>query len=423
MTDYDVIICGLGPVGQLLALLLGDRGVRTLAFDRDPEPYLLPRAAVIDDEVLRILQSVGLDEAVLTDAQMQAARASSRPRGAPSRSSPHPHRPAWPSAAGLDQPAGDGAHDARRARGQAERRDTPGAHARGARPPGRPRRRLRAAQRRRALGAHLRPLAGRLRRRRQRGPGPPADPARGPDHPPAAASRRRGSGARARRCPAAPPARPRGRRRASRPGWRRRARRRRIPGRRTAASGAPRRPPAARGRGASGRPCACGTCRRRRARSRRVSPSSHGSIVRRTAAGSRSGAASSPGCSIHSQRWRPGDIGSVTIGRAASPTKCGCGTLRSGRSTSASTTTQRCGYVRPSNGISQAGADGAGGAVAADQPARGDALGAPSAGGPHEGVDAVGPAIERLERQPRGGPRRSAAARARRAACAPSPAG
>ena len=71
MTDYDVIICGLGPVGQLLALLLGDRGVRTLAIDREPEPYLLPRAAVIDDEVLRIFQSVGLDEAVLADAQVQ----------------------------------------------------------------------------------------------------------------------------------------------------------------------------------------------------------------------------------------------------------------------------------------------------------------------------------------------------------------
>src|SRR6188472_2949432 len=71
MTDYDVIICGLGPVGQLLALLLGDRGVHTLALDRDPEPYLLPRAAVIDDEVLRIFQAVALDRAVLADAQVQ----------------------------------------------------------------------------------------------------------------------------------------------------------------------------------------------------------------------------------------------------------------------------------------------------------------------------------------------------------------
>lgn len=71
MPDYEVVICGLGPVGQLLALLLGDRGVRTLAFDRELEPFALPRAAVIDDEVLRIFQSVGLDQAVLADAQVQ----------------------------------------------------------------------------------------------------------------------------------------------------------------------------------------------------------------------------------------------------------------------------------------------------------------------------------------------------------------
>ena len=66
-----MVICGLGPVGQLLALLLGDRGVRTLAIDRELEPFALPRAAVIDDEVLRIFQAVGLDGAVLADAQVQ----------------------------------------------------------------------------------------------------------------------------------------------------------------------------------------------------------------------------------------------------------------------------------------------------------------------------------------------------------------
>lgn len=71
--DCDVLICGLGPVGQLLATLLGAHGVRTLAFDAAPGPYGLPRAAVIDDEVLRILQSVGLDRAVLADAQEQRA--------------------------------------------------------------------------------------------------------------------------------------------------------------------------------------------------------------------------------------------------------------------------------------------------------------------------------------------------------------
>ncbi|MBV9002174.1 MAG: FAD-dependent monooxygenase, partial [Solirubrobacterales bacterium] len=58
MTDCDVIICGLGPVGQLLALLLGDLGVRTIAVEEAFEPYELPRAAVLDDEVLRIFQAV-----------------------------------------------------------------------------------------------------------------------------------------------------------------------------------------------------------------------------------------------------------------------------------------------------------------------------------------------------------------------------
>src|SRR5437764_6883167 len=83
MVDYDVIICGLGPVGQLLALVLGDRGVRTLAFDRDHEPYPLPRAAVIDDEVLRILQAVGLDRAVLANAQVQPGASIVTARGRP----------------------------------------------------------------------------------------------------------------------------------------------------------------------------------------------------------------------------------------------------------------------------------------------------------------------------------------------------
>lgn len=67
------MICGFGPVGQLLALLLTDLGVSVIAVDEADEPYSLPRAAVIDDEVLRIFQAVGLDAAVLRDAQVQKA--------------------------------------------------------------------------------------------------------------------------------------------------------------------------------------------------------------------------------------------------------------------------------------------------------------------------------------------------------------
>lgn len=69
--DCEVLICGFGPVGQLLALLLTDLGVDVIAVDEADEIYSLPRAAVIDDEVLRIFQAVGLDAAILKDAQAQ----------------------------------------------------------------------------------------------------------------------------------------------------------------------------------------------------------------------------------------------------------------------------------------------------------------------------------------------------------------
>lgn len=69
--DCDVLICGFGPAGQLLALLLGDLGIDTVAVDEADKPYDLPRAAVIDDEVLRVFQSVNLHDAVLRDAQVQ----------------------------------------------------------------------------------------------------------------------------------------------------------------------------------------------------------------------------------------------------------------------------------------------------------------------------------------------------------------
>jgi 3-(3-hydroxy-phenyl)propionate hydroxylase len=61
---HDVIIAGLGPVGLLLANLLGARGVSVLAVDPAPGPSRKPRAATTDDGVLRILQGVGLIEAL-----------------------------------------------------------------------------------------------------------------------------------------------------------------------------------------------------------------------------------------------------------------------------------------------------------------------------------------------------------------------
>lgn len=62
MSTVDVTILGGGPVGCLLAVLLDDMGVTNTVIDRDPEPYGLPRAIVMDDEIQRIFHDHGMGE-------------------------------------------------------------------------------------------------------------------------------------------------------------------------------------------------------------------------------------------------------------------------------------------------------------------------------------------------------------------------
>ncbi|MFE3638720.1 bifunctional 3-(3-hydroxy-phenyl)propionate/3-hydroxycinnamic acid hydroxylase [Streptomyces sp. NPDC059168] len=57
-----VVIIGAGPVGVTAALLLARHGVPSLLLERHRDIYPLPRAVVVDDEVRRILQSVGVHE-------------------------------------------------------------------------------------------------------------------------------------------------------------------------------------------------------------------------------------------------------------------------------------------------------------------------------------------------------------------------
>ena len=65
MTDFDVIVVGFGPAGAIAAGMLGQAGLRTLAIDRSTEVYGKPRAIAIDHEILRVLQNMGVAEAVL----------------------------------------------------------------------------------------------------------------------------------------------------------------------------------------------------------------------------------------------------------------------------------------------------------------------------------------------------------------------
>src|SRR5579862_4007936 len=56
----DVAIVGYGPVGQALAILLGQRGWNVGVFEKQPAAYPLPRAVHFDHEVGRILQAAGV---------------------------------------------------------------------------------------------------------------------------------------------------------------------------------------------------------------------------------------------------------------------------------------------------------------------------------------------------------------------------
>ncbi len=57
---YDVAIVGYGPVGQVLAGLLGSRVHRVAVIERHRDIYPLPRAVRSDGEVLRVMQNLGV---------------------------------------------------------------------------------------------------------------------------------------------------------------------------------------------------------------------------------------------------------------------------------------------------------------------------------------------------------------------------
>ncbi|MCC6006562.1 MAG: FAD-dependent monooxygenase [Rhodobacteraceae bacterium] len=57
-----VAIIGAGPPGVSVAALLARDGLDVTVIERNPAPVEIPRAIVIDDEGLRMLQSLGLSE-------------------------------------------------------------------------------------------------------------------------------------------------------------------------------------------------------------------------------------------------------------------------------------------------------------------------------------------------------------------------
>lgn len=66
---YDVAIVGYGPVGATAANMLGQRGLRVLVIERDPDIYFRARAISTDEEVMRIWQQVGLADRLNSEMQ------------------------------------------------------------------------------------------------------------------------------------------------------------------------------------------------------------------------------------------------------------------------------------------------------------------------------------------------------------------
>ncbi|OYU48722.1 MAG: FAD-binding monooxygenase [Rhizobiales bacterium PAR1] len=69
MSDYEVAIIGFGPVGAVAACQLGQAGVRTLVIDSAETIYDKPRAVALDHEIARILQGLGLSDALAVCAE------------------------------------------------------------------------------------------------------------------------------------------------------------------------------------------------------------------------------------------------------------------------------------------------------------------------------------------------------------------
>lgn len=59
--ESEVLIVGAGPVGTLLAILLGKQGKQVTLVEKWPTIYDRPRAVTMDHEVARILATLGID--------------------------------------------------------------------------------------------------------------------------------------------------------------------------------------------------------------------------------------------------------------------------------------------------------------------------------------------------------------------------
>lgn len=64
MSEHDLLVVGLGPVGATAANLAGALGLDCVGVDLSPSVFGLPRAIHFDAEIMRVFQAIGLAEEV-----------------------------------------------------------------------------------------------------------------------------------------------------------------------------------------------------------------------------------------------------------------------------------------------------------------------------------------------------------------------
>jgi 3-(3-hydroxy-phenyl)propionate hydroxylase len=108
MQHVDVVVVGLGPTGATLAAMLGQRGLKVVAFDRLLDLYPSPRAIGFDHDFMRVMQELGIADRVLPHT---APYRPSEYRGVEGQlikrldAAPPPHRLGWAPSYVFDQPS------------------------------------------------------------------------------------------------------------------------------------------------------------------------------------------------------------------------------------------------------------------------------------------------------------------------------
>lgn len=109
--DCDVAVVGLGPVGTLLGILLAQQGLSVVGVDAAADVYPLPRAIVMDHEVMRLFQQIGLADALGDSTSAYRASEYRAADGSLLRrmsSPPEPWPMAWPPYLSFVQPELEG---------------------------------------------------------------------------------------------------------------------------------------------------------------------------------------------------------------------------------------------------------------------------------------------------------------------------